>query len=69
MFDTLFYGVDSFGSIRHVGEVESGIACECTCPACGGRLIAKKGTKMIHHFAHAVGESCEYGYEGCVSKA
>lgn len=63
MFDTLFYGVDSFGSIRHINEVESGIACDCTCPSCGGRLIAKKGTKMIHHFAHAVGESCEYGYE------
>lgn len=63
MFDTLFYGVDEFGSIRHIDNVDSGLSCNCVCPTCGGKLVAKKGDKMIHHFAHKSGESCEYGFE------
>jgi hypothetical protein len=36
--------------IVHTSEVESGLKCECICPACGARLIARKGTKVLHHF-------------------
>lgn len=51
------------GVITHISKVESGLACGCVCPACGEKLIAKKGNIVKHHFAHASGESCEYGVE------
>lgn len=47
----------------HISEVERGLACGCVCPACGNALVAKKGQKMMHHFAHQSAENCEYGYE------
>ena len=50
-------------SIVHISEVSSGLKCGCICPSCGEVLIAKKGSKMQHHFAHSSGNSCEYGYE------
>lgn len=37
----------------HISEVASGLACNCVCPVCGKKLVAKKGTVRIHHFAHA----------------
>lgn len=37
----------------HISEVASGLACNCVCPICGKKLVAKKGTVRIHHFAHA----------------
>lgn len=49
--------------IVHISEVERGLECGCICPACGEKLIARKGRKMAHHFAHRSGSSCEYGYE------
>lgn len=39
---------------RFISEVVSGKACNCCCPECGSDLVAKKGPKMAHHFAHAV---------------
>ena len=50
-------------NIVHISEVESGLKCGCVCPACGAQLVAKKGSKMMHHFAHYAGQNCEYGYE------
>lgn len=47
----------------HISEVESGLKCGCTCPACGGTLIARKGNFVIHHFAHQSTVECEYGYQ------
>jgi hypothetical protein len=32
-------------------------------PACGEELIAKKGNRMIHHFAHKTTIECEFGYQ------
>ena len=46
-----------------IEDVESGLKCGCACPACGEPLVAKKGKKVIHHFAHSCGHTCEYGYE------
>jgi len=51
------------GAIVNIAEVDSGLKCNCICPACGERLIAKKGSKKVHHFAHHSGTNCEYGYE------
>ena len=50
------------GKAAHISEVESGKKCGCVCPACGEPLVAKKGSKNLHHFAHA-NNNCEYGYE------
>ena len=51
------------GNPVHISEVERGLACGCVCPACGEPLIAKKGTKIMHHFSHVSGSECEHGYE------
>lgn len=50
------------GKAVHISEVESGLKCGCVCPACGEPLVAKKGAKNLHHFAHT-NNTCEYGYE------
>lgn len=55
----LTYGKDSNGRLVHVNDVPSGLACDCTCPECGALLIARKGKKNQHHFAHANGADCE----------
>ncbi len=42
-------------------DVQSGLACGCTCIGCGAILVAKKGAKKRWHFAHhnvEIGESC-----------
>lgn len=52
-----------------IEDVESGLRCGCACPACGEPLVAKKGKKMMHHFAHHAGHNCEYGYESSLHLA
>ena len=51
------------GQIVSIADVERGLKCGCVCPACGEPLVAKKGNKVIHHFAHHAGTNCEYGYQ------
>ncbi len=46
-----------------VDQVEKGLACNCICPACKAQLVAKKGEKNKHHFAHHNGSSCATGYQ------
>ena len=50
------------GHLSHVSKVERGLQCNCTCPCCGQRLIARKGSKVSHHFAHE-GAECSHGFE------
>lgn len=57
------------GEIVSIDDVESGLKCGCVCPSCGEQLVAKKGKKMMHHFAHYSGHSCEYGYESSLHLA
>lgn len=57
------------GEIVNVSDVEKGLKCECVCPACGESLVAKKGNKVMHHFAHYAGHNCEYGYESSLHLA
>lgn len=54
----LTYGKDSNGRLVHVDEVQRGLACECVCPGCGAQLVARKGERKQHHFAHANGADC-----------
>lgn len=54
----LTYGLDINGRLIHVNDVVKGKDCLCTCPECGAQLIAKKGEKNQHHFAHVNGADC-----------
>lgn len=60
----LTYAFDSSGNFVHIDKVAKGLACDCYCPSCKEKLVAKNGgMKRIHHFAHASGVDCERGYE------
>ncbi|MCB0547101.1 MAG: hypothetical protein KDD19_05895 [Phaeodactylibacter sp.] len=41
-----------------IEEAPRGLACDCLCPACGAQLVAKKGARHAHHFAHYRGSAC-----------
>lgn len=56
------YGVQN-GRLVNISEVERGLGCGCTCPGCGERLIARKGVRNVHHFAHYQGVECPSGLE------
>lgn len=45
------YGLKN-GKLVHVGDVSRGLDCGAVCPACEGRLVAKKGAIHQPHFAH-----------------
>jgi len=48
----------------HISDVESGLKCECRCPACDHPLVAKtKGTIKVPHFAHHKSPQCKYAFE------
>ena len=57
------------GELVHISQVESGLKCGCCCPSCGAALIARKGKKMMHHFAHYHADECEHGYESSLHMA
>ena len=58
------YGLQtSTGRMVHVDKVPNGRNCDCTCPSCDTRLIARQGTEKIHHFAHA---NSQGGCEGAL---
>lgn len=56
------YGVKN-GKLVHVSKVEKGLNCGAVCPSCKHPLVARKGDKTSHHFAHYKGKDCEYGLE------
>ena len=51
------------GKLVTADEVERGLSCGCTCPACGENLQAHKGTKKRAYFSHYRGVDCGYGLE------
>ncbi|MCB0553709.1 MAG: hypothetical protein KDD02_09180 [Phaeodactylibacter sp.] len=51
------------GRLLSIEEAARGLACGCICPACQEPLVAKKGARHAHHFAHHRGSSCAYGLE------
>lgn len=46
------------GKLAHVSEVESGLRIDCLCVNCGESLVARKGGRVIHHFAHRPKSTC-----------
>lgn len=60
--ESLQYGIRD-GKLLNIKDVPSGLACGCLCPACGERLIARKGQEREHHFAHQSGNSCGHARE------
>ena len=61
------YGLQD-GKTVSINEVESGLACNCICPACKQILIAKKRAEKQHHFAHYNAEDCGKGTETVIHK-
>jgi hypothetical protein len=49
--------------VLNIKDVDSGLACGCNCPHCGSQLIARKGEKNIHHFAHYNADECDLATE------
>jgi hypothetical protein len=62
MLIKLPYGIND-GKLLSIREVESGLACNCTCPSCHALLVAKKGRVKTHHFAHYNSEECSGAVE------
>ncbi|SNY41195.1 Competence protein CoiA-like family protein [Orenia metallireducens] len=48
--------------ISELTDDERGLKCNCICPHCKDKLIARMGEKKVHHFAHYNLE-CEYALE------
>ncbi len=46
------------GFLRHISQVEKGLACGCVCPVCHQPVIARKGARKRHHFAHCSNKEC-----------
>lgn len=50
-----------------IKDVQSGLGCNCSCADRGTPLVAKKGKKKAHHFAHApnieTAQNCEWSPE------
>jgi len=62
MLTKLPYGLKN-GVLTSIQHVEQGLACNCICPECAEKLIARKGKLNIHHFAHYKEGSCKGGIE------
>lgn len=56
----------SDGKLVHVSKAIRGIDCECVCPHCGTKLIAKKGQINCWHFAHEIETSCNFNNESAL---
>ena len=57
------------GQLVGVDEVESGLACGCICPSCGGELQANKGETRTHYFSHNPNQEqpeCETTFESAI---
>ena len=67
MEQLLTYGLFE-GELKHVSEVENGLACNCFCPNCMHPLIAKNNFSNIKvaHFAHKSDKECEGAVESAL---
>ena len=51
------------GILVDITQVSGGLACGCVCPACSSPLVARKGAKTVHHFAHHSTVQCVGAYQ------
>jgi len=54
------------GKLVSINDAEQGLNCECKCPYCDKKLVAKKGDIRKHHFAHYDGDDCHLGQETAI---
>lgn len=57
------FAIDKQNQMRSVDEVARGLSCECSCPSCGEKVIARQGKIREWHFAHASVAECSSGAE------
>jgi hypothetical protein len=63
------YGVAQDGRMVAVDQVARGLACQCRCPQCDRRLIARQGEILAWHFAHEAAEiNCVGAFETMTHK-
>ena len=67
MADNLIYGLLK-DEIVTIEDVESGLKCNCICPHCKTKLIAKKGNIREHHFSHYNADDCLWRGESLFHK-
>jgi len=63
MEQLLTYAYNADKKLVSIEDVLSGLDCNCYCPSCNGRLIARKGSVKVHHFAHYQCPECATGYQ------
>ncbi|MDY3768849.1 MAG: competence protein CoiA family protein [Sphaerochaetaceae bacterium] len=60
----LTYALDPDNRLMYIDDVPNGLECNCICPGCKEKLIAKNDGKVReHHFAHASNKECITGYQ------
>src|SRR5215471_6963640 len=63
------FGRSSNGEMISIDAALRGLSCECCCAACGAPLVARKGEKNRHHFAHHIeSENCVEARETALHK-
>ena len=60
--ENAFKEIGGIRKLVHVSDVPNGIACECNCPSCQSKLIAKNNpnNKVRAHFQHYRSKEHEY---------
>ena len=66
---TMSVALDKTNQLISIEQAERGLACDCFCFECGEPVVAKKGEKNEHHFAHISNkESCFINPESILHK-
>ena len=61
--------INESDQLVNIKQVEKGLACNCFCFECSEPVVAKKGDKNEHHFAHSSNkESCHINPESILHK-
>jgi hypothetical protein len=66
---SMLYAYDQDEKLTYIDEANRGLACNCVCLTCGEVVMAKKGQRNKHHFAHYCGKSaCTIAPESVLHK-